>query len=125
MEAIHSIVYENLTSCFYLFGARFEDTWSSWDDIELYAGILNIPTVPVLFKGFFKTEKELKDYIINLSKQPSSLGGEREGVVIRVADSFNNENFSSYLQKFVRKDHVTTTEHWTKCWKKAKINYNV
>lgn len=123
MEAVHSIEYKKLTSCFYLFGARFEDDWLSWDDIELYAGVLNIPTVPVLFKGTFNTEKELKEHIIHLSKQPSELDGEREGLVIRVSNSFNNEKFSSHLQKFVRKNHVRTDEHWQRNWKKANIMY--
>ena len=121
MEAIHSIIYENLTSCFYLFGARYENTWASWDDIELYAAILDIPTVPVLFRGVFTSENELKDYVIDLAKQKSSLSGEREGVVIRVTDSFEDENFSTYLQKFVRSNHVRTDEHWQRNWKKANI----
>ena len=123
MEAIHSIYYEKLTSCFYLFGAKYEETWASWDDIELYAALLNIPTVPVLFRGIFTTEIELKKYILDLAKKESSLGGEREGVVIRVADSFQDSDFSTYLQKFVRKNHVRTDEHWQRNWKKANINY--
>jgi len=79
--------------------------------------------VPVLYKGIFKTEKELKETIINLAEQSSTLGGEREGIVIRVADEFADENFSTYLQKFVRSNHVRTNSHWTKNWEKADIKY--
>lgn len=124
MEAIHSIEYENITSPFYLFGARYENIWSSWEDIELYADLLEIPTVPVLYKGKFKTEKELKDFILHITNEPSLLGGEKEGVVVRRAEAFTDDEFPTYLQKFVRKNHVRTDEHWTKNWKKANINYN-
>ena len=108
MEAIHSITYSNLTSVFYLFNIKYENKWLSWQEVEDYAYLLDIPTVPVLYKGIFKTEKELKDTIIKLAEQPSELGGEREGIVIRVADEFDNDNFSTYLQKFVRANHVRT-----------------
>ena len=124
MEAIHSITYSNLTSVFYLFNIKYENKWLSWQEVEDYAYLLDIPTVPVLYKGIFKTEKELKDTIIKLAEQPSELGGEREGIVIRVADEFDNDNFSTYLQKFVRANHVRTDEHWQKNWKKATIKYN-
>jgi hypothetical protein len=124
MEAIHSITYSNLTSVFYLFNIKYENKWLSWQEVEDYAYLLDIPTVPVLYKGIFKTEKELKDTIIKLAEQPSELGGEREGIVIRVADEFDDDNFSTYLQKFVRANHVRTDEHWQKNWKKATIKYN-
>lgn len=123
MEAIHSIQYSNLTSVFYLFNIKIENKWLSWQEVEDYAYLLDIPTVPVLFKGIFKTEKELKDTIIKLAQQPSALGGEREGIVIRVADEFEDQNFSTYLQKYVRSNHVRTDEHWQRNWKKATIKY--
>jgi hypothetical protein len=123
MAAIHSIEYENLTSAFYLFGARYEGIWSSWEEVEDYAYLLDIPTVPVLFKGEFDTDKELISKIMQLVSEPSALGGLREGIVIRCADSFTDEEFSNSLMKWVRKDHVKTDAHWTKNWKKAKIDY--
>lgn len=124
MSAIHSIEYENLTSHFYLFGARYEGIWSSWDEVEDYAFLLDIPTVPVLFKGKVDSEKELQKLIEELATQESALGGIREGVVCRIADEFNDEDFSNSVFKMVRKDHVQTSEHWTKNWKWAKVkNY--
>jgi hypothetical protein len=49
-----------------------------------------------------------------------SVGG-REGIVIRNAEEFENENFADNVMKWVRKDHVTTDKHWTRNWSKAKI----
>ena len=45
----------------------------------------------------------------------------REGVVVRIADSFPLDDFKYYVCKWVRKDHVTTSSHWTKTWKVAKL----
>lgn len=121
MEGIHSIEYTNLTSYFYIFGMRDNNIWVPWEKVEEYAYLFDIPTVPVLFKGIVKSEKELKELIEKLSKEPSKLGGVREGVVARVAGMFHNDDFSSNVLKWVRKGHVQTDEHWTRNWKKAKI----
>jgi hypothetical protein len=121
MYGIHSIEYSELTSYFYMFGIRYKDVWLSWDEIEEYSYLLNIPTVPVLFKGIVNSEKELENLVKDLSSKPSCLGGVREGVVVRLKDSFNDDNFSNSLLKYVRKDHVTTDQHWSKNYKKATI----
>jgi hypothetical protein len=121
MEGIHSIEYENLESPFYLFGIRQESRWFSWKEVEEYAYLLGIPTVPVLYKGIVNTSKELEDLTNSLVHQPSALGGKREGIVVRVADSFEDEDFATSVMKWVRKGHVTTDAHWTKKWKRAKI----
>jgi len=123
MEAIHSIEYQKLTSCFYLFNVKYDDKWLSWQEVEDYAFLLDIPTVPIVYKGIFKTQNELKDLMEYESEQNSLLGGEREGLVIRVADEFKDDVFSTHLQKTVRKNHVRTTEHWQKNWQKANIKY--
>jgi hypothetical protein len=121
MEGIHSIEYTNLRSYFYMFGLRQGSLWASWRDTEELAYLLDLKVVPVLFKGVIKSEKELKDIVEDLVSKPSSLGGLREGVVIRNAESFLDKNFSQNVLKWVRKDHVTTTTHWQKSWVKAKI----
>ena len=123
MEGIHSIEYTNLKSYFYLFGVRDNNIWIPWESVEEYSYLLDIPTVPVLFKGVIKTEKELREIVENLVKQPSSLGGNREGIVIRNAGLFHNDDFSENVMKWVSKGHVQTDEHWTKNWKKAKLKY--
>ena len=126
MEGIHSIEYTNLTSYFYLFGVRDGEIWVPWDAVEEYAFLLDIPTVPVLFRGQVKSEKQLKELTEGLCKKPSELGGVREGVVVRNAGMFHNDHFSENVMKWVRPDHVQTDEHWTRNWKramKAKLKY--
>ena len=50
MYGVHSIEYSELTSYFYIFGIRYKNTWLSWDDVEEYSYLLDIPTVPVLLQ---------------------------------------------------------------------------
>ena len=121
MEGIHSIEYTDLTSYFYLFGVRDNYNWISWDEVEEYSYILDVPTAPVLFRGVINTYEELKTIVEDLVSQPSSLGGKREGIVIRNANSFHNDDFSQNVMKWVRKGHVQTDEHWTRNWVKASI----
>jgi hypothetical protein len=123
MEGIHSIEYANLKSYFYIFGVRDNNIWIPWKSVEEYSYLLDIPTVPVLFKGRIESEKELKELVEKLVSEPSELGGEREGIVIRNAGMFHNDDFKDNVMKWVRKDHVQTTTHWTRDWKKAKLNY--
>ncbi len=122
MEGIHSIEYTNLKSYFYMFGVRDNNIWISWDSVEEYSYLLDIPVVPVLFRGFINSEKELQQIVEDLVKQPSALGGKREGIVIRNAGMFHNDDFSENVMKWVRKGHVQTTSHWTRDWKKAKLS---
>jgi ATP-dependent RNA circularization protein (DNA/RNA ligase family) len=121
MEGIHSIEYTNLTSYFYIFGMRDNNIWVPWEKVEEYSYLFDIPTVPVLFKGVVNSEKELKALVEKLVKEPSELGGQREGIVARVTGMFHNDDFPTHVMKWVRKDHVTTTEHWQRNWKKAKL----
>jgi hypothetical protein len=46
----------------------------------------------------------LKNYKIDTEKQ--------EGYVVRLAASFKFEDFAKSVAKWVRKNHVTTTNHW-------------
>lgn len=121
MEGIHSIEYTNLESYFYIFGIRDNDIWIPWEKVEEYSYLLDIPTVPVLFKGIVNSDKELQKIVEDLVSKPSELGGQREGIVVRTAGIFHNDNFADNVMKWVRKGHVQTDEHWTRNWKKAEI----
>lgn len=121
MEGIHSIEYSNLDSYFYLFGVRDNNIWISWDGVEEYSYLLEIPTVPVLWKGNVSSEKELSQLVNGLISKKSKLGGDLEGIVIRNADHFHNDDFEFNVVKWVRPNHVTTSTHWTRNWRKAKI----
>jgi hypothetical protein len=61
-------------------------------------------------------------YLVDSLEKPSELGGQREGIVIRNAGSFDNTDFKDNVMKWVRAGHVTTTSHWTRNWKKSKVN---
>ena len=122
LYATHSIKYTNLESYFYIFAIRDGDKWLSWDDVVLYAHLLDLPTVPVLQRGFF-TENDLKNLIDKTLMQGSQLGGECEGIVCRQAKSFETDYFSENVLKYVRKNHVKTDEHWTRHWQRAKLRF--
>ena len=114
--ALHSNAYDSLPSYFLMFGVRCfsEDIpyWYSWESVESWSEAVGISTVPVLWQGTISSEKELQILTESLVKQPSACGPIREGVVVRVADQFNDEEFAKSVMKWVRKDHVQTIEHW-------------
>lgn len=123
MEGIHSIEYSNLKSYFYLFGVRQGTYWASWKDVKELAFLMDLAVVPELFSGVIKDEQELRELVESLASQESSLGGKREGIVIRREDGFFEKDFSTSVMKWVRKGHISTDEHWTRNWRKAKIIY--
>ncbi len=120
---IHSIEYgpvpENET--FHAFALRDDnDRFASFEDLVDYASQRNIPVVPVLFDGIFRSEAELRRFVDEAHAEPSALGGEREGVVIRLARSFPASEFSRSICKSVRVGHVQTDEHWTRNWRPCR-----
>jgi hypothetical protein len=112
--ALHSIAYDFLPAYFLLFGARYltTSTWASWSDVENWSKVIAAPTVPVLFKGQVSSKNKLQKITEELSTQPSEYGSTREGVVVRMEDSFDDANFSNSVMKLVRTGHVNTDVHW-------------
>lgn len=112
--ALHSIAYSELPGYFLLFNVRelSGNKWASWEEVEMWAEEINIPTVPVLFQGIIENTNELRSLIESLMIQPSLCGGIREGIVARVARDFNDNDFSKCVLKCVRANHVQTSEHW-------------
>jgi hypothetical protein len=127
--AVHSLTYTQLESYFYLFAIRQGEDWLSWEDVKFYAGLIDFPTVPVLFEGVVPTAQALQNLIEDLVKQPSKLCDEhigfteREGVVVRLQASFSNDAFPTSVLKWVRANHVQTDEHWTRRWKRATLHH--
>ena len=117
----HSIHYGKLDNYFHLFAVSGAFSWYSWDDVKMMADIMDIPHVPELWQGIVYKEKELEDLVNEFVKAPSMYGEHREGVVIRLRNQFPIDDFSRYVCKWVRPNHVTTDEHWTKNWKKAEL----
>lgn len=114
--ALHSIAYSELPGYFMLFNVRGysneETVWASWEEVEMWAQEIEVPTVPVLFKGICKSVNELMSLTESFMIQPSKCGGIREGVVVRIASSFTDKEFCSCVMKCVRANHVQTSEHW-------------
>lgn len=112
--ALHSIAYSGLSSYFLAFAARDIHTmnWKNWDYVQNIANDIGVTTVPILWEGIIKSQLDLRNLTELLAKQPSACGGVREGVVVRVYDSFEDSKFSDNVMKFVRKNHVQTTDHW-------------
>lgn len=108
MFATHSIHYENLPSYFLVFSIWEENTCFSWNDTLAFCDMLNLKTVPVLYRGFWN-----EDVVRGIYKE-DGLYGLMEGYVVRLAESFKMEDFGTSLAKWVRKNHVQTDEHWMK-----------
>lgn len=115
LYALHSIKYDKLPGYFLLFAVRDLSLmqWASWEEIEFWAKEIQVPTVPVLFSGSVSSEIELKKIIKSLMNEPSKFGDIKEGVVVRIQNSFKDEDFSTSVGKFVRKNHVSpNNDHW-------------
>ena len=52
---------------------------------------------------------------------PSEFGGEKEGIVIRLKDTFPFDKYIESTAKYVRENHVQTDVHWSKNWNPANI----
>ncbi len=122
LYGLHSIEYTELEHYFYIFAIRDGETWLSWEEVVFYAGVMELPTVPVIYDGII-TEKEVIDLIDTELAKGSRLGGECEGFVIRQKEAFENEDFKQKVLKYVRANHVKTDVHWTRNWKRAKLKY--
>ena len=120
---IHSIEYAPVQEArtYMLFGIRANDLFFSWRTVEYASGLLDIPTVPVVFRGEFENEDDITRFFRKERKKPSALGGEREGFVMRVAGGFGANKFAEKVCKYVRANHVQTSEHWRRNWKPCRL----
>ena len=120
---VHSISYGPVReSCtFYGFAVREGETFLDWEQVRGEMQDRDIPLVPVLYEGVFGSRLEIDDFLREQHAQPSALGGDREGMVLRRADSFAAEEFQRQVCKSVRSGHVQTDEHWTRNWKACEL----
>lgn len=108
LYAKHSLGYDTLPSYFLLFSIWNEDNYClSWDDTANWAELLEIPIVPILYRGIWN-----EDVIKSLYPRKSEYGIESEGYVVRLANKFHYDEFKMSVAKFVRKNHVQTDQHW-------------
>lgn len=104
--AKHSVAYTELKSYFYGFSIWDDNNNAlSWDDTVEYFGMLGIVPVPVLYSGEWD-EKAIRSLSKGMNLEQT------EGYVVRLADSFHYNDFSTSVAKFVRKGHVQTDKHW-------------
>lgn len=110
--AVHSIEYAELPGFFLVFAVRDDSTgvWWSWSLVEMMADTLSLPTVPVLFRGQVTSVAELESLTTELGNEPSAFGIDREGVVVRITDEF--QDFQKSVAKWVRSGHVQSETHW-------------
>lgn len=109
MFAQHSISYDNLDSYFYGFSIWDEYNlcvpWSFTQQIFKKLGIQSVPLVTnidsIMDSNF---HKKLGEDLVAQGK---------EGFVIRNVHSFNLQNFDKNVAKYVRANHVTSSEHWS------------
>lgn len=121
---MHSIAYdavpENRT--FYAFSLRHETgAFASFAEMSAYAIRKDIPIIPVLFEGVFHSIAEIRAFVDHAHEESSILGGEREGIVIRLACGFSETEFPFNICKSVRVGHVKDHKHWTKNWQSCKV----
>lgn len=129
--AVHSIEYTRLEDYFFVFGARYLDQWLGWEEVCFYADALGLPVVPVLGVLPVPADEQTFNKMVLEFASPESMFGSidantglpcsREGVVVRDFHSFPVGQLSTHVLKYVRKDHVQTTEHWTRNWRPARL----
>jgi len=114
LYAKHAIHYtkelENaLNSYFYMFSIwDAKNICLSWKETEEWSVLLEIPLVPVLYKGIWDMT-----IIEELNNKMESNPNTMEGYVVRIADEFHYSQFRNSVAKYVRKNHVQNNHgHW-------------
>jgi hypothetical protein len=108
--ARHSIEYNNLESYFYIFSIwNDKNECLSWDETEEWSQLLEIPLVPVIYRGHWRDKPEKIHEEIWKNKFDET---QNEGYVIRNSGQFHYSQFSQNVGKYVRANHVTSSSHW-------------
>jgi hypothetical protein len=114
LYAMHSIHYTELESFFQIFGVFdiAHKKWLSWISVYDVAGSLGLQTVEFSQIYNFGNVRELEAEIIRYGEMRINKG--HEGIVVRSAHDFAFGEFKNNVAKYVRKNHVQTTQHWSK-----------
>ncbi|WP_067507840.1 RNA ligase family protein [Actinoplanes sp. TFC3] len=106
MWAQRSIAYAELPGVFIVFGIWDEtNTLLGWDDTVDWAQRLELPVVPVLYRGGSLSEARAA-WSLRHSPETS------EGFVVRSAGRIPADEFSVKVLKWVRPQHVRTEASW-------------
>ncbi len=113
---VHTIQYLTLPSWFFVIGFRHRPSgiWLPWDEVMLISHLLQIPTVPVLYRGVFTDQSLFEQKIIACSKQSQYNEKHPEGVVVRKTSAFIDQIFNSSVFKWVSNQFIIDGDHWQK-----------
>ena len=104
LYAKHSILYTALPGYFLVFGIwNRANLCLSWDQTVEWAALLELPTVPVLYRGPWN-QKLIEAITLDTDKH--------EGYVVRPSAPFHFRNFRKVVGKWVRESHVQTHGGW-------------
>lgn len=110
--AKHSIKYEELST--YAYGFAIWDDRNKilpWQETLLWFELFGVTPCPVIYWGEYdraKIERAYADY--KAAREQS--GGEIEGYVVRIDEPFHYSQFKHNVGKYVRANHIQTTQHW-------------
>ena len=119
LTAKHSIHYTHLDTFFEVFGIWDGLTCLSWDDTILYSQILELKTVPLLWRGIWN--ETIKTSCIRNTLFVNNSLDEIEGYVIRPTNAFHYKDFKNVVGKFVRANHINKTQHH---WFSSQLVWN-
>lgn len=103
------ISYDNLDSYFYGFSIWDENNnCLSTDETEEWFQLLGIVHAPIL--SYCILYGNWVDSIQDLAEVVVENG--REGIVMRNRESFHYNDFKNNVIKYVRENHVQTSDHW-------------
>lgn len=105
MWAVHSIEYTELPAHFLVYSIWEQDRCLSWDETVEWAELLDLTTVPVIYRGPMLDEKRFAALL-------APYADAHEGYVVRDAAEFRLADFQTHLTKWVRAGHVQTDAHW-------------
>lgn len=116
----HSIHYKRLRSFFLVHSIWHNTTCMSWGVTTSWCHKLGLQTVPVVYRGVYNRELIEQAYKQHKEEQ-EKLGEEVEGYVVRIQDSFFHREFDQNVLKFVRPQHVQSSQHWKHTQKTPNI----
>lgn len=107
--AKHSIHYTNLKTYFYVFSIWDGDKCLEWAETQHWCKVLGLEPVPVIWQGQYDETliKEAWNF-----REIWNKSDPMEGYVVRNYNGFLLKDFQTNVAKYVRKNHVQTSEHW-------------
>lgn len=110
---------EDEKAYFQIFGVydKKYDLWLSWPETKKVAEELGFPTTPEIYvednndEATFNNKEKARNKLISYAREVINNGG--EGIVVRTKFPFHYSQFERRIGKYVRENHVKTSdEHW-------------